>query len=334
MKASSISAALLISLLVLFSSICRTISAPVVVCPQTETDERMLHDVLRRLTLSYTPSGLHKSEGIINRNHRVTSLTIINEPSGVPSIVACLKHLTNLTIENTPIRDFQDLGTSLTHLSISKTSIQALPAEQLTRLARLTDLRISHTDLKTLPKTIGDLSLLKILFLSDNKLEHLPASIAKLKSLTEIYLDNNHDLRSIQQLNGLPNLTHLKADHCKIQEIPMNLPQLHHLHMGYNQLTELIELGTLGDQTSHSVTFYFSGNSIGKISPSITSLRTLHSLNLNNNQLNDLPDFLWEIPSLRNLYIRNNPFKNMHLKDLIDQFKYHHRQLNIHFSLS
>ena len=328
MKPSSIYVALPICLIVLFSSICRTISAPVVVCDRTKTDERMLHDVLHQLSLDYKRPNFHKSHGIINHAKHVTSLTIINEPSGVPDIVACLKHLTNLTLENTPIHDFKHLGTSLTHLSISNTSIPTLP-ERINRLTRLTELQIVHTDLKTLPESIGDLSSLKGLDLSDNKLERLPESIAKLKSLEHITLDNNHHLWSIQQLNGLPNLSHLKADRCSIQEIPKDLPQLHNLHMGHNQLTELIEIGTLGNQTNHTVTFYFNDNHIGKISPSITSVKTLHSLNLNDNRLNDLPEFLGKIPSLCCLYIRNNLFKSNDLKRLIPPLKYRNKRLHI-----
>ena len=334
MKPSSICVALPICLIVLFSSIWPTISAPVVVCPLSETDERMLHHFLRQLSLDYNAPDSHKSHGIINDARHVTSLTIINEPSGVPPIVACLKHLTHLTLENTPIHAFEHLGSSLTHLSISKTSMHTLPAEYITQLTRLTELKIFQTHLKTLPESIGDLSSLRTLVLSDNHLEHLPKNIAQLKSLRHIDLDNNHRLRSIQQLNGLPNLTHLKADRCHIEEIPMNLPQLHHLHMGRNQLTELIEIGSLGDQTSHHVSFYFSGNRIGKISPSIESVKTLHSLNLNNNQLNDLPGFLGKNSSLRCLSIQNNPFKNVHLKHLLVQFEYNNSQLKICSSLS
>jgi Leucine-rich repeat (LRR) protein len=232
----------------------------------------------------------------------------------VPVTVFCLKSLRDLCVRSTSFfelevdndsvrrlsSEIQRLAPSLVTLNIYDTTITHLP-EQIGKLTRLYQLQLSNTGLVALPDSIGNLSSLSHLYLSGNKLTSLPTTIANIQVLYSVLLDDNLKLRSLQSLNGLPNLISSYARNSLIERLPLNLPNLYYLYMSNNNLTDLIGTGTLGNKTTLSKHFYFNMNRIQFVPPQIRFVRNLYYLNLDNNELATLRTDIFNLTTLRYL---------------------------------
>jgi Leucine-rich repeat (LRR) protein len=138
---------------------------------------------------------------------------------------------------------------------------------------RISTLRISDIDLKTLPPEIGQLTALQHLFLEGNQLTSLPPEIWQLTALIGLRLDDN-------QLTSLP------------PEIGQ-LTALEFFLLDNNQLTSLPpEIGQLTALTG----LFLSGNLLTSLPPEITKLSMgwppdpVTGLGIQNNMLCSLPD--------------------------------------------
>ena len=153
---------------------------------------------------------------------------------------------------------------SIRRLDLRGKQLTKLPSS-IGNLTGLTELYLSDNKLTSLPSSIGNLSRLKTLLLENNKLKALPPSIGNLRQLTGLYLINN-------QLTKLPSSIG-------------NLRQLTTLYLKNNQLTELPS--------------------------SIGNLTKLELLFLENNKLKVLPPSLEKLTELLHLGLSGNPFKNL-----------------------
>ena len=227
--------------------------------------------------------------------------------------------------------EIEHLAASLTHLGVFDTKIGRLP-EQIGRLTKLVELQLTNTGLVALPDSIGNLSSLYYLYLENNKLTSLPTTIASIRFLYSITLDNNPKLRSIQSLNGVANLNNVRTNNCPIEWLPLNLPKLDSLYMSYNNLTDLVGIGSLGNSTTTSKYFYFRMNRIRFIPPQIRVVRSLYWLDLDNNELATLPTDIFNITTLRYLYIRDNLFSGAELRAIVAKFNSTNASLSLQWS--
>jgi Leucine-rich repeat (LRR) protein len=261
----------------------------------------------------------------------------ISNQQGIPPAIYCLRHLQKLDIRNTSFSDsdqrlpaaIERFSSSLTRLSIFDTMITQLPV-QIGKLSHLQRLELSNTGLISLPNVIGKLLSLTELLLPNNNLKTLPPTIKHLRSLKTIDLSNNPHLSSIQELNGLPSLGILNAQHCSIKSLPRNLPNLTDLYMTNNNLTVLTGIETLGTGTTDEKSFYFGENQISTIPPEIAKVNNLHRLNMNGNQLNNLPANIYSITTLRYFHIKNNRFDTNELTRI--KMKFAKKKLNVEIS--
>ncbi|UJR08720.1 hypothetical protein I4U23_012977 [Adineta vaga] len=261
-----------------------------------------------------------------NKNGNIKRLKIVNEIY-VPSTIFYLQYLEELVIQNTTFEESlhqapkinKRLAPLLTKLTIRNVPITHLP-EVIGELRFLRSLKITNTDLETLPDFIGKLSSLTKLSLQDNKLSSIPSTIKKLDSLDTLDLRNNKQLRSIHNLNGHSNLKVLHADNCSIEFIPNHLPKLKDLQMGTNQLTDIFGIETLGSETNEKKNFFFSDNLIRYLTPFIRRVNNLVELNLNGNLLYSLPKDIYDITTMKDLYIKNNYMKDEDLKEIVMMF--------------
>ena len=206
----------------------------------------------------------------------------------LPTTVFCLKFLQQLYVRNTSFYEIDPddesvrrlppqielLAPSLTYFAVYDTTISHLP-EQIGRLNRLYHLEFFNTVLVALPDTINNLSALNYLYLNNNKITSLPTTMTNMQALHYLRLNNNPKLGSIQALNGLPILQYLYLSKCVIEHRPLNLSSLTYLDMSYNNLTDLMNIGTLGNTSGLSKIFYFDRNHIRYIPSQIRSVRTL-----------------------------------------------------------
>ncbi len=127
-------------------------------------------------------------------------------------------------------------------------------------------LDLSGLMLISLPKEIGELTNLNVLFLSDNQLKSLPVEIGRLVNLGQLYIDRN-----------------------KLTSLPVEIAQLTGLtwmFLSHNQLTSLpSEIGTLRNLEE----LFLNDNQLINLPPEIGQLTNLIDFSINDNQLTSLP---------------------------------------------
>ncbi len=292
-------------------------------CSQYENDDQVEKSF--PFSVNFKSLKTSTTSGIKHANGNIIHLKIVNEQY-VPPSVFCLEDLQELYVRNTKFLNFlhgfpiQLLPQSITRLTIQDTIVANL-TEQIGKLKCLKWLELSNTGLMILPKSIGGLSSLTHLNLQNNKLTSLPTTIKNTRSLLVLILNNNPHLRSIQSINGHPNLKVLRTHNCPIEQIPVNLPLLTDLSMSNNSLTDLFDIQTLGDEAKDIKSFNFYGNSIRHLSPQIRQVNNLDILNLDRNKMYSLPSDIFNLTKLKFLYIRNNYFNHKELNETVSRFK-------------
>ncbi|KAJ8309184.1 hypothetical protein KUTeg_014058 [Tegillarca granosa] len=165
---------------------------------------------------------------------------------------------------------------------LCKLGLKEFP-EDLHKLTKnLRTLDLSENKLTELPPVIGSFSLLKNVGISHNKLERLPEELGNLKKLESLSLESN-------------SITALPASF-------VNLAALRTLNLSSNKLTvfpkQLIKLRQL-DAVD------LSKNKITIIPDDIQDCQAIE-LNLNQNQLSNLPESLSMCPRLKVLRLEEN----------------------------
>ncbi|CAF1325001.1 unnamed protein product [Adineta steineri] len=301
-------------------------------CTQFNNDYEILSSFSFVTHLNPIFPSTSQTHGLMDSNENVYNLNIANQKF-VPITVFCLKSLKNLYIRNTSFYEFELddnsirslpseielLASSLRYLRVHDTAVAHLP-KQIGKLKNLQGFLLSKTGLLDLPNSIGNLSSLTSLDMPFNKLTSLPTTLGNLRSLISITLNSNPQLRSVQSLNGLPNLQTLNTSNCPIERIPSNLPKLNVLNMSNNNLTDLVNIRTLGNDTPMPKIFHFSKNRIHSLPPQIGYVRNLVELDLSHNKLASLPSDILNITTLCYLDIRNNVFSGTDLPKLVTMF--------------
>ncbi|XP_024978447.1 plant intracellular Ras-group-related LRR protein 4-like [Cynara cardunculus var. scolymus] len=137
-----------------------------------------------------------------------------------------------------------------------------------------------------LPDSIGKLSSLITLDLSENRLVALPSSIGGLSSLTKLDLHSNKILELPESIGDLLNLVHLDLRANQLTSLPATFGRLFHLQ----------ELD-------------LSSNNISVLPESVCSLSSLQILNIETNNIEELPHAIGQCSSLKELIADYNKLK-------------------------
>lgn len=149
--------------------------------------------------------------------------------------------------------------------------VQTIP-DTIGNISSLKELYITNNPIKTVPKTIGNLSSLRRLFIRNTLLETLPEEIAQNTNITDMQLQGNA-IRRLPDSIG-------------------SLQKLETLNLAYNRLTALPD--------------------------SVGSLNNLTLLDLTGNNLSSFPTVL--PPNLDILYIGKNPIPKKELVAAQERF--------------
>ncbi|XP_066279246.1 leucine-rich repeat-containing protein 57-like [Branchiostoma lanceolatum] len=154
---------------------------------------------------------------------------------------------------------------------------------ELQRLSKnLRTLDVSNNKIAVLPKTIGQFGMLRSFTIGNNRLETLPEEFFQLKKLETLSLENNRIERLPPSVDRLTNLKSLSLAGNKVDSFPLALCKLRHL--------DALDL---------------SRNALTEIPGGVGDLQVIE-LNLNQNQINNLPAALATCPRLKVLRVEEN----------------------------
>lgn len=149
------------------------------------------------------------------------------------------------------------------------------------------NLRNKLTDqIEWLPDSIGKISTLITLDLSENRLVSLPSSISGLSSLTKLDLHSNKIIELPESFGALLSLIYLDLRANQLTSLPPSLSRLIHLQ----------ELD-------------LSSNNLSVLPESIGSLINLQKLNIETNDIEEIPHIIGQCVSLKELLADYNKLK-------------------------
>ncbi|MBO7641857.1 MAG: leucine-rich repeat domain-containing protein [Alphaproteobacteria bacterium] len=210
--------------------------------------------------------------------------------------------------------------------------------------------------LRSIPDTIGNLSNLRELDLSDNNLETLPESIGCLKKLEELYLSGNRSFRRLpDSIGDLENLETLKLEQTNLESLPKSMERLTKLsRFDISKFTERydsrgrpffetkryssdwyrrVAMQSIELPLERTSSIDLSGKNLERIPFGVYMLlegrsNSFKELDISSNQLTEIPRLLEKkLQSLEKLDIHNNPKLN-HLPRFWGEM-YHPKELKI-----
>ncbi|GAB2279380.1 Plant intracellular Ras-group- LRR protein 4 [Dionaea muscipula] len=162
-----------------------------------------------------------------------------------------------------------------------------------------------------LPDSIGKLSVLGSLDLSENRLVTLPSTIGDLSSLTKLDLHANRVIELPESIGDLANLVYLDLGGNQLSHLPPSvgrLVRLVHLDLNSNQLSFLPEaIGSLVSLEKLDL----ETNNLDELPHSIGHCTALRELHVGYNRLKALPEAVGKIESLQVLTLRYNNVKQL-----------------------
>ena len=245
---------------------------------------------------------------------------------------------------------------AITELLLDDNRIETIAAE-VCRLPHLTNLQLSNNCISTLPENLLDFSnkpvglkhfglgknrfpsfpirLCEIDSLEDeNNFSDLPAEMARLDRLQMLSLANNRLTTLPNELQALKNLVELRINRNKMKEIPAcitaMLGQIAELKMAENEfetITEemstkststMLRYRDMLDRARRENVMNLSQMAIRAMPSEIKDLQNLQDLNISNNQITALPDFVGLFAKLKFLDMAFNRITELQLSEIPD----------------
>ena len=234
----------------------------------------------------------------------------------IPVCIFYLKNLIVLNMSNNRItyidnNFFWNLS-NLRSLNLSGNKIKYIPTT-IKYMANLEELNMSKNDIMSIPNELIYLKYLKILKIGWNKIHLIAHNLFNnLLSLEELYCNNN-SLTNIENINtysvfdSIINLRILDISSNQFQDFLSfhQLPNLEKINISNNKLQNVFGLNLC--EKLYEIDC--SNNLFKEVPTDFLSINTLEILNLNGNELNDLPTSLSLLDHLSELYIDGNPMK-------------------------
>ena len=196
--------------------------------PEFITDLKFLEELcFYAYNLSRVPKSIGKLKDLKFLNLGV------NYFKSLPSSIESLKNIESLFLDYIRIKDWGFLKhfSKLKQLSLVSCGLVKIPEViwSLTSLEYL-DLRFNKKNAE-LPKDIGKLKSLKILYLDGNSLKELPKEIGHLRNLEELWLSENFITELPATIRSLKSLKKINLGDNGIKEVPATIKSLKNLEI-------------------------------------------------------------------------------------------------------
>lgn len=162
-----------------------------------------------------------------------------------------------------------------------------------------------------LPDSIGKLSSLITLDLSENRIVAIPATIGGLSSLTKLDLHSNRIAGIPDSIGDLLSLVYIDLSGNQLKSLPstlFRLIRLEELNLSSNYISDLPE--TIGSLVNLKK-LYLETNSIEEIPHAIGRCSSLRELHADYNRLKALPEAVGRITTLEVLSVRYNNIRQL-----------------------
>ncbi|KAK7309427.1 hypothetical protein RJT34_06143 [Clitoria ternatea] len=192
---------------------------------------------------------------------------------------------------------------------IKLASLIEVSAKKGTRDLKLQNKLMDQVD--WLPDSIGKLSSLVTLDLSENRIMTIPSTIGGLSSLTRLDLRSNRITGLPDSVGNLLSLVYLDLSGNQLTLLPASfsrLVRLEELDLSSNQLSALPD--SIGSLVSLK-TLNVETNDIEELPHSIGNCSSLRELRVDYNRLKALPEAVGKIQSLEILSVRYNNIKQL-----------------------
>lgn len=259
----------------------------------------------------------------------------------IPRSLRKFKHLKYIDLSNNHIRRIPCFLSKMDSLSEIKLNHSFIPVNKRTinRLRNIKQLQLAGNNLSELPKNINKLKKLTNLNLAENKLSNLPHQFKELKNLEHlIFYKNNFteipqeifELNKLKEIDFYYNqLTAIPPEIEKLKKIellffsfnlianlPENMSHLTHVKSLYMHHNQIVFLPNWISEFKHLEILDFGFNKIQNV-PDLSGIETLFWVDLQGNNLEQIPMKLLAKPGLKNILLRDNPFI-LNAKDLDD----------------
>jgi leucine-rich repeat protein SHOC2 len=246
-----------------------------------------------------------------------------------PASLGKLRHLRALSVVQNSISSLpEEIGglRSLTKLNFDTNNISQIPEAALGALSNLVELSFTRNQLGWIPKTIGTLIWLEELRVGFNRLVNLPGEIGGLTSLVRLRVGHNL-LESLPlELGLVGNLEELSFDANLISIIPIvlgKLERLRHINFDANPVKSPRE--DVLKQGGESLILYLrrlyasalscglemSHSGLRNFPLEACTIPSLHSLRLDDNELESLPAVLASLTCLTFLSVQRNRLRDV-----------------------
>ena len=224
---------------------------------------------------------------LLCQNTSLEELVIENVDLSVfPTEILKLSNLASIEMRQCNLTSFPEEIKKLKKLKsidFSFNNLETVP-DSLSDLKSLRQLILHCNNLQTIPKIIFNLSNLFALSLVSNKIKTIPSNIKNLQSLQYFFISDNAIKALPESFGKLENLEYLSINENKLSQLPktfINLKKLLHIDLSENLFTDF---------------------PIG-----LCMLDEIDFINIQNNNIQTIPEELKNTTRLRNFFIHGNP---------------------------
>ena len=192
--------------------------------------------------------------------------------------------------------------------------------ENIFSLTNLNFLEISRADIRELPNKVGQLVNLTNLVLHSNKLVEIPSTLGHLKKLKFLDISKNELKKLPVEIGALKELQTLNVNCNKLTEFVDvgQMINLHILDVSHNQLKQLPP-GLACTELNLLLTVLANDNQIEQLPLELNELPSLKLLDVSNNMIEDVPLELSECGKLKDFKCSGNRLKDKRLSKMVDQ---------------
>ncbi len=232
-----------------------------------------------------------------------------NELTKIPGFIARMDSLRELALNhNTITLNSKTLRAmrNINKILLIANKLTELP-ENIDLLKSVERLNLAQNELGSLPESFGNLDSLKSVIFYKNRFDTIPSVLFRLTNLIELDFYYNNLTEIPQEIEQLANLELLYLAFNSIKAVPATIRELKQLKKLYLHHNDILKIDPWLPLMPSLKVLDIGFNKIVEF-PAINGTSHLHEVDVQNNLMQEIPWDLLMLPSLKVIYLRDNPF--------------------------